>query len=87
MSFNLSEKRTELLKSLIGMKDTPMDMVMINSIIGVIEDQDRELIRLLKDASTFCVMEEDEKFMIKEINKLAGPKLTNTQEVRENETL
>ena len=47
--FNLSEKRKDFLKSLIGMKDTPMDMIIINSIICVIQDQDKEFIKLLKD--------------------------------------
>lgn len=50
MEGSLSDKRKELLKSLMGMKDTPMDMIMINSIIGVIQDQDKEFLKELKKA-------------------------------------
>ena len=33
-----------------------------------------EFIKLLKDDCSFCVMEEDEKFMLKQIKKRAGEK-------------
>ena len=38
-------------------------------------DDVKKFIRLLKEDASFCVIEEDQKFMIKQIDKRAGEEL------------
>lgn len=47
--FNLSEERKDIVKFLLECKDEELDISMINVIVGMIQGQDREFIRRIKE--------------------------------------
>ena len=75
--FNLSEERRKI-PQIVNITDAVAYHTGVKNALEIVNEQDKEFIKRLKEKCKY--ISEDEAFLLEQINKLAGDKLTGANE-------